>query len=625
MIKIAMIGAGSVGFSRSLTGDILVRPEFKNVTLAYMDIDRERLDVTARMCRKVARAVGAKPRIEATTNRRQALRGADFVINTVGIGGLNAMLLDFEIPRKYGLRFTVADTTGPGGMFRALRTYPMLTGLCADMMELCPDAWLLNYTNPMSMNMQTVYRTSSVKGVGLCHSVQGSSQCLAECAGVKPEEVNFVCAGINHMAFFLKFRKGNEDLYPRIFKAIKDPVIYMTNKIRFEIMKRLGYFPTESMMHHAEYSQYFIPHGPEFCARYTVPLDEYLHAMHRQVDAFDHVKREMAANKPITVRPSFEYGSTIIHSVATDHPSVVYGNMPNRGSIANLSPTAIVEVPTLVDGSGLHHVNVGEIPPQVVGYIQPHVLQHELFIRAATEGRRDHVYQAVMNDPLTAATLTLDQIVAMCDELIAAHGDALPPLDARKSLVPTSGKKFPKVDQARFRKQWIARQDAILRGAIKDWFVIGPFAGKKPNRISLDLNTPVEREFRGHADGAMDTKGAFTVDGRTLRWAACRADQHGFVDCDKALGHHEFCVAYGYATFKSARGGDAVLYAGSDDGNRIWVNGEQVHSLEATREFSLTSDEVKVRLRKGVNHLFIKLTQERLGWGFGVGVGGHAF
>ena len=450
-----MIGAGSVVFSKNLTGDILSYPEFKDATFSYMDIDRERLEVGAALCRKVGKALGANPKIEATLDIRQALRGADFVINMVQIGGFDSTLVDFEIPRKYGLNFTIADTTGPGGLFRALRTYPMLTGLCRDMTELCPRAWLLNYSNPMSMNMQTITRTSSVPAVGLCHSVQGTFDQLMGYLGEKPADVAFICAGINHMAFYLKIEKNGVDLYPRLFEAMSKPEIYDTNKVRFELMRRLGYFVTESSEHNAEYNPYFIPRGKECIDRFDVPIDEYLCRCDKIVDEFDRMKVFSKNDEPMSIKRSHEYGSTIIHSIATGTPSVVYGNMPNgRGAIANLPSTAIAEVATLVDRNGCQQTNVGELPPQLVGYMQPHVTQHELFIRAAMEGRRDHVYQAAMFDPLTAATLSLDQIVELCDELIAAHGDLLPKLDSKKTLVPRSSKSFGPVDAKMLRKSW---------------------------------------------------------------------------------------------------------------------------------------------------------------------------
>jgi alpha-galactosidase len=451
VIKVAMIGAGSVVFCKNLTGDILSYPEFRNATLSYMDIDAERLEVGANLCRKVAEAVGASPKIEPTLDRREALRGADFVINMVQVGGFDSTLVDFEIPRRYGLHFTIADTTGPGGIFRALRTFPVLRDLCRDMEELCPRAILLNYSNPMGMNMQTIARASSVRAVGLCHSVQGTLDQLTGYIGEDPKHVAFVCAGINHMAFYLRLEKNGQDLYPRLFEAMSRPEVYDTNRVRFELMRRLGYFVTESSEHNAEYSPYFIPHGPGQIERFAVPIDEYLRRCDRIVDEFERLKALGKSDEKIEFHRSHEYGSSIIHSVVTGTPRVVYGNMPNRGAISNLPPDAIAEAPTLVDRTGLHFTKVGPLPPQLLGYMMPHVIQHELFIRAALEGRRDHVYQACMLDPLTAATLTLDRIVEMCDELIAAHGRALPRLDPKKTLVPSSGKEFGAVDAGALR------------------------------------------------------------------------------------------------------------------------------------------------------------------------------
>jgi alpha-galactosidase len=465
-MKIAMIGAGSVVFSKNLTGDILSYPEFRDATLTYMDIDSDRLEVGVNLCKKVAATLGASPRIEGTQDRRQAVKDADFVINMVQIGGFDSTLVDFEIPRKYGLRFTIADTTGPGGLFRALRTFPMLTGLCRDMSELCPDALLLNYSNPMSMNMQTISRTSCVRAVGLCHSVQGTFDQLMQYIGEKPGDVAFLCAGINHMAFYLKLEKDGVDLYPRLFEAMNKPETFVHNAVRFELMKRLGYFVTESSEHNAEYNAWFIPRGGEMVNRFHVPLDEYPRRCDAIIDEFERMKTFSKNGEKMEVRRSHEYGSTIIHSVVTGTPSVVYGNMPNNGAISNLADDAIAEVPTLVDRNGPQFTTVGELPPQLIGYVQPHVTQHELFIRAAMEGRRDYVYQAVMFDPLTSAVLSLDQIVEMCDELIAAHGDLLPKFSA-KTLVPTSGKTYPPADIMACHKSWETVKAAAKSGTGK--------------------------------------------------------------------------------------------------------------------------------------------------------------
>jgi alpha-galactosidase len=462
VIKIAMIGAGSVVFSKNLTGDILCYPEFRRAHLSYMDIDPDRLAVGAALCRKVAKSLNADPTIEATLDRSKALAGADFVINTAQVGGFDSTLIDFEIPRKYGLNFTIADTTGPGGLFRALRTYPLLKGLCADMLELCPRAVLLNYSNPMSMNMQTITRTASnVRAIGLCHSVQGTFDQLMFYLGEDPAAVAFTCAGINHMAFYLKLEKDGVDLYPRLFAAMERFDIYNTNKVRFELMKRLGYYVTESSEHNAEYSPFFLAHGPAHAARYDVPIDEYLRRCDTIIEDFQKLQHTCSDDTPLDHHRSHEYGSAIIHSMVTGTPRVIYGNQRNDGSIPNLPNDAIAEVPVLVERDALRPTTIGPLPPQLIGYMHPHVIQHELFIRAATEGRRDHIYQAALFDPLTAAVLTPDQIVEMCDELIAAHGDALPPLDAKSTLVPTSGKNFGKVDSQALRANRVTAKDRM--------------------------------------------------------------------------------------------------------------------------------------------------------------------
>jgi len=611
-----MIGAGSVVFSKNLTGDILSYPEFKDAAFSYMDIDPDRLEVGANLCRKVARTLGATPTIDATLDRRKALEGADFVINMVQIGGFDSTLVDFEIPRKYGLRFTIADTTGPGGFFRALRTYPMLTGLCRDMEEVCPKAVLLNYSNPMCMNMQTIFRTSDVRAVGLCHSVQGTFNQIMRDIGEKPEDVAFVCAGINHMAFYLRLEKDGEDLYPRLFAAADDPKVYATNRVRYELMKRLGYFITESSEHNAEYCSYFIPHREEMIRRFDVPIDEYLRRCDGIVDEFERMKTFSKNDAPMEVRKSHEYGSIIIHSMVSGQPTVVYGNVPNRGSIRNLPDTAIVEVPTLVDRAGLQPTVVGELPPQLVGYMQPHVTQHELFIRAAQEGRRDHIYQAAMFDPLTAATLTLDQIVEMCDELIAAHGDLLPPVDAKKTLVATSGKTFAAVDPKDLRASWDAAQRDAAQDYILEWQVVGPFKSPTPGEVSLDMPTPVEAGWPQPGDGAIDLGAVYQADGQEFRWQPLTANKKGYLPFNRCLGPAEWAVAYAYAEIESVHPRETVLRCGSADGIKIWVNGKVVHQHEEQRSHQPGSDEAPVYLEAGVNRILVKIDNSTGAWGF---------
>jgi len=626
VIKVAMIGAGSVVFSKNLTGDILSYPEFRDATIAYMDVDADRLEVGANLCRKVAKALGANPTIQATLDRREALAGADFVINMVQIGGFDSTLVDFEIPRKYGLNFTIADTTGPGGLFRALRTFPMLTSLCRDMEELCPRAILLNYSNPMSMNMQSVFRTSCIRAVGLCHSVQGTFDQLTGYIGEDPSRVAFVCAGINHMAFYLRIERDGVDLYPRLFEAMNRPEVYNTNRVRFELMKRLGYFVTESSEHNAEYSPFFIPRGAGAIARFNVPIDEYLRRCDGIVDEFERMKCLCRGDAPMEVRRSHEYGSTIIHSMATGRPSVIYGNQPNDGAIANLPRGAIVEVATVVDRAGLRPTTVGELPPQLVAYMQPHVSQHELFIRAALEGRRDHVYQAAMFDPLTSATLGLDQIVEMCDELIAAHGfvdegGCLPRLDRTPTRVPACGKQFDRVNPKDLRASWDAAQAKSAANFVETWHIVGPFKSPKEGEISLELPTPVEDEFARHGDGGVNLKLTYPGGGEEMAWRRVSASRkNGLVNLTAELGPYEWAVAYGYTEFESATARETVLKCGSDDGIRIWLNGEVVHSSEARRSYKPHSDRVAIRLKAGVNRMLVKIDNARYGWGFGVAV-----
>ncbi|MDF2439582.1 MAG: alpha-galactosidase [Abditibacteriota bacterium] len=609
MIKVAMIGAGSVVFSKNLTGDILGFPEFKDATFSYMDIDADRLEVGADLCRKVAKTLGANPTIEATQDRRKALQDADFVINMVQIGGFDSTLVDFEIPRKYGLNFTIADTTGPGGFFRALRTYPMLSGLVRDMEEVCPKAWLLNYSNPMCMNMQTVFRTSGIQAVGLCHSVQGTFNQLMRYIGEDPNEVAFICAGINHMAFYLKIEKNGVDLYPRLFEAMNDPEIYKTNKVRFELMKRFGYFITESSEHNAEYNSYFIPHGDKVVQEFDVPIDEYLRRCDGIVDEFERMKTFSKSDDPMDVHRSHEYGSTIIHSIVTGTPSVVYGNMPNNGAISNLPNNAIVELPTLVDRNGLQFTTVGELPPQLVGYMNPHVTQHELFIRAAMEGRRDAIYQAAMFDPLTAATMTPDKIVEMCDELIEAHREFLPPLDT-PSRVTGSGKQFSPPTPQQLRASWDAAQQEAkdkVGEFVREWKLLGAFPDSKATELDAQIV----------ADGAVANTQS-TLDG--VSWQEGKAERKGFVKLGKYFGDVENSIAYAYAEIDSIHARETTFNIGSDDGIEVWLNGKRVHSFVGTRGHKVAEDVVGVQLKEGTNRIVARIHNVAAGWGFSLAI-----
>ncbi len=432
MPKITFIGAGSTVFAKNLMGDILSYPELAEATISLHDIDEERLRTSVIVANKVAETLGVKPTIEATTDRRAALDGADYAISMIQVGGYKpGTVIDFEIPKKYGLRQTIADTLGIGGILRGLRTIPVLLDMCYDMEELCPDVYFLQYVNPMAMNCWAIDRATTIKTVGLCHSVQGTAEQLAEDIGVPIDEINFVCAGINHMAFYLHFeRRANgevEDLYPLIRKVYDEGRAPEWNLVRYEMFRRLGYFVTESSEHFAEYTPYFIRDRPDLIEKYNVPLDEYIRRCEVQIAGWERMRADLEDPKSVVeVHRSHEYGSGIIHSIETGIPRVINGNVPNRGLISNLPEGCCVEVPCLVDKNGVQPVAIGELPPHLAALMQTNINVQDLTVEAALTGKREHIYHAAMLDPHTAAELDLDQIWNLVDDLIEAHGDWLP-------------------------------------------------------------------------------------------------------------------------------------------------------------------------------------------------------
>lgn len=462
MPKITFIGAGSTVFAKRLLVDILNFPELSDATISLHDIDEERLGTSETVAHKVAQALGAQPTVEATTDRRAALDGADYAICMVQVGGYKpATVIDFEIPKKYGLRQTIADTLGIGGIMRALRTIPVLVDICRDMEEVCPDVTFLNYVNPMAMNCWALSRASKIKTVGLCHSVQNTAGQMARDIGIPIEEVNYVCAGINHMAFYLRFEHrtedGVEDLYPRIRQVREEGRVPDWNRVRYEMLARLGYFVTESSEHFAEYVPWFIKRDrPDLIERFNVPLDEYIYRceahtsmwefMQEKLESpdvrFDQGPGEIAENvrealahtvmskdfveEVFTLKPSGEYAPPMIHSMETGTPRVVYCNMPNRGLIDNLPSDCIVEVPCVVDRNGVQPTRIGALPPHLAALMQTSINVQTLAVEAALTQERKYIYHAAMLDPHTSAELDLDQIWNLVDELIEAHGDWLP-------------------------------------------------------------------------------------------------------------------------------------------------------------------------------------------------------
>jgi alpha-galactosidase len=401
-------------------------PELRGATVALHDIDPERLETAGMMARWTSEQLEAGAKVEEHLDRRSALEGADFVINMVQIGMHEATLLDFEIPHRYGLKQTIADSMGIGGIFRGLRTIPFVLDLAGEMLELCPRALLLNYTNPMSMLMEALDTAHpEVRSVGLCHSVPYTAREIASYIGVPHEELLFECAGINHIAWMTRLEVDGEDAYPRLFEATEDPTVYVRDKVRFELMRHFGYFVTESSEHNAEYTPYFL-RDDGLIERFDVPVDEYVRRSERNLDRYAETRRKLLAGGSFPLERSVEYGSLIIHSMVTGRSRTIYGNVENTTLIGNLPDGCCVEVPVLVDETGLRPCHVGDLPPQLAATCAPHTAVQNLTVRAALEGKREHVYHAAMLDRHASSVLSLDEIAALVDELIEAHGDALP-------------------------------------------------------------------------------------------------------------------------------------------------------------------------------------------------------
>ncbi|MFM9107182.1 MAG: alpha-glucosidase/alpha-galactosidase [Chloroflexota bacterium] len=480
MARITFVGAGSTVFARNLLQDLFTFPELRESEIVLFDIDPGRLADTEAVATRLAAEAGARPAISATTDRRRALDGADYAINMIQVGGYRpATVTDFEIPTRFGLRQTIADTLGIGGIMRALRTIPVMRGIAADMEAGCPGALLLNYTNPMAMLCIAMDRVSPVRTVGLCHSVQGTAADLAEWLGVPANEVDYLCAGINHVAFYLRFERDGQDLYPALRDLAARGDFPAWERVRFEVFRRFGFFVTESSEHFSEYVPWFIKRDrPDLIDRFNIPLDEYparcedqiadwadqraaltsgdpgaldayraaragrLHGMdERRLRFVEKESREQAAAMRARMLAggghghadpdtghSGEYGTLIIHSMETGQPRVVYGNVPNRAIIDNLPDGCCVEVPCLVDRNGVQPTRIGALPPQLAALMRSNIGVQEVTVDAALTGSRERVVQAALLDPHTAAELDPEQIAALVDALLAAHGELIPPM-----------------------------------------------------------------------------------------------------------------------------------------------------------------------------------------------------
>ena len=429
MPRVTIIGAGSVEFTRNVLADLCSFKELHGtVTVALHDIDEERLAYAHRAAESIVRRTGAGYRVEAHPDRRPALEGADYAINEIQVGGYAGTVTDFEIPKRFGLRQTIGDTLGIGGIMRGLRTIPVVVGIGNDMHELCPDALLLNYTNPMAMVPWGVYAGTPFQRVmGVCHSVRDTHHFLARTVGVPEEDIEYRTAGFNHQAFVYTFRRRStgEDLYPRLREIVDADPEGLGRRVRVEIFKRFGYFPTESSEHSSEYVPWFLRHD-ETVQRYRILIDDYIFRSQENLADWERTKAALDRGEELDVEPTSELASEIIRSLESGEPREVYGNVRNGGLIDGLPEDACVEVPCLVGENGVQPTPIGPIPPQTLALNRTFVNVVELTVRAALEERRDLVYQAALVDPNTGATLTTTEIVRMCDTLIEAHGDLIP-------------------------------------------------------------------------------------------------------------------------------------------------------------------------------------------------------
>lgn len=433
MVKITFIGAGSTIFAKNVLGDAMLTPSLSEADIALYDINEQRLRESELMLRTINKnANHDRAKIRTYQNRKEALTDADFVINAIQVGGYQpSTVIDFEIPKKYGLRQTIGDTMGIGGIFRTLRTLPVMLEFAREMEEVCPQAWLLNYTNPMAMLTMGILKGTKIKTVGLCHSVQVCVSELFKQLGISEQynadEFQWKIAGINHMAFLLELTKDGKDFYPKVRELAAAKPNPHSDSVRFELMKRFGYYITESSEHNAEYHPYFIKKlYPELIDSFDIPLDEYLRRCENQISDWNQMRESIVMNGELTHTRSNEYASYIMDSIVTGTPSVIAGNVLNKGLITNLPEDCCVEVPCLVDKNGVQPTYVGQLPTQLAALNRTNINVQELTVEAALTLNRSKIYQAAYLDPHLSSELSLEAITCLVDELIEAHAGYLP-------------------------------------------------------------------------------------------------------------------------------------------------------------------------------------------------------
>ena len=450
MTKLTIIGAGSAVFTKNIFTDLMFIDEFKKMDIALVDIDKKRLKISHELLDVIAKKLNASPNIKSYTDRREALVGSDFIQSTIQVGGYKpSTVIDFDIPKQFGLRQTIADTLGIGGIMRGLRTIPVLVDIGKDIMDLCPNALWLQYVNPMCSNMIAINNACpGIKTVGLCHSVQGTAEMLARDLNEKIEDIDYLCAGINHMAFYKKFLKKNgdkeEDLYPRL-KKLADEIVndkkissrsmekdresdkILHEKVRYEILRRFGYFVTESSEHFAEYVPWFIKNNrQDLIDKYKIPIEEYIDRCKNNIELWNNLEKDMTPIYNQSLKRSNEYASYIMDAVVNNKEVTINGNVMNKGYIDNLPSNCCVEVPCLVNSNGNTPQSTGRLPEHLAALMRTNINVQILTAEAALTKKKEHIYHAAMLDPLTGANLSIDEIYSMVDRLIEEHHNYLP-------------------------------------------------------------------------------------------------------------------------------------------------------------------------------------------------------
>ncbi len=610
MAKITFLGAGSTIFVKNVLGDCLLSEALRDAHIALYDIDGTRLDETRRMMEVLNANINAgRARFSVhagPAQRREALRDADYVVNAVQVGGYEpSTVIDFEVPKRHGLRQTIGDTLGIGGIFRALRTIPVMLDFARDMEKVCPDAWFLNYTNPMAMLTMAMLRGSSIRTVGLCHSVQGCATGLIDHLGLRERirDLQWKIAGINHQAWLLEITDGGRDLYPLIksraqavLRECRTPGAWKSHDlVRYHLMLNVGYYVTESSEHNAEYLPYYIKAGfPELIEAFNIPLDEYPRRCIAQMKRWKSQARELLNDPRLSHQRSHEYGASIMEAVETDVPCRIAGNVMNRGLITNLPALAAVEVPCLVDRNGVQPCAMGDLPETCAALNRTNINPQILAVEAAFARSRDLIYQAAMLDPHTAAELPIDNIRALCDDMIAAHGAMLP------SYRVVRIKACP-------------APSAADHGAIVPFHLIGPFERTR-ERSRPDFPRAGTPEAGIDLKAALKGKG-----GRQVTWRRVVARElppTGHVELDRFAGADLQSTAYAYAVLIARAACRVTLELGCDYGMSVWLNGARVFENDVVRVAARAQEAVDLKLAKGRNALLMRIDNKDGGWSF---------